>query len=92
MTEHNIEHVNVLTSARPSRQRASQFKGMYLLETDEPFVATLWPNEQAVLRTTGSYKERARELNVPLGTLRSRLHRARAKLVALRKQRQPDPH
>jgi hypothetical protein len=90
MTEHNLDLAS--PTARAGRQRATQFKGILVLETDEPFLAALEPNEQAVLRTNGSYEERARELNVPLGTLRSRLHRARAKLVALRGQGHPQPH
>jgi len=84
VTEPNFDQATVPASARPSRQSASQFKGMYVLETDEPLLATLQPREQAVLRTTGSYEDRARKLGVPVGTVRSRLHRARARLVALR--------
>jgi hypothetical protein len=81
MMEHDVDHAAVPSSVRPDRQRATHFKGMHVLESDEPLLATLEPKEQAVLRTSGSYEERARELNVPVGTLRSRLHRARAKLV-----------
>jgi len=92
MTERNFDQASAPASVRPSRQRATQFKGMLVLETDEPHLAALEPKEQAVLRTNGSYEERARELNVPVGTLRSRLHRARAKLVALRSQTQVVPH
>jgi len=92
MTGHNFDHATVPSSVHPGRQRATQFKGMHVLESDEPLLASLEPKEQAVLRISGSYEERARELNVPVGTLRSRLHRARAKLVALRSQRQPEPH
>jgi Sigma-70, region 4 len=92
MTEHNFGHATVPASARRSGQRASQFKGVHLLETDEPLFVTLEPKEQAVLRTSGSYEDRARELNVPVGTVRSRLHRARAKLVALRSRKQQGPH
>jgi DNA-directed RNA polymerase specialized sigma24 family protein len=91
MTEHNFDQTPSPASGRPSSQRATHFKGMLLLDTDEPLLSDLASNEQAVLRTDGSYEERARKLNVPLGTLRSRLHRARAKLVALRSQRQSEP-
>jgi DNA-directed RNA polymerase specialized sigma24 family protein len=35
---------------------------------------------------TGSYAEMVGQLQVPPGTLRSRLHRARAALVALRQK------
>jgi DNA-directed RNA polymerase specialized sigma24 family protein len=92
MTGPNFGHATVPPSARPSRQRATQFKGLHVLESDEPLLATLKPREQAALRTTGSYDERARQLGVPVGTVRSRLHRARAKLVALRSQMQIAAH
>ena len=92
MTEPSFDHATVPASARPSRQRAQQFKGMHVLESDEPLLATLKLKKQAVLRTTGSYEDRATQLGVPVGTLRSRLHRARAKLVALRIERQSGPH
>ena len=92
MTEHNFDQASAAASARRSRQHATRFKGMLVLEIDEPLLAALEPKAQAVLRTNGSYEERARELNVPVGTLRSRLHRARAKLVALRSQTQVVPH
>ena len=91
MTEHPIQNAIVRFPTQPSRQRAAQFRGIHLLDTDEPLLATLAPNDQAVLRTTGSYEERAQQLGVPVGTLRSRLHRARAKLVALRNEPSPSP-
>jgi len=92
MTEPNFGHASVQASARPGRQRASQFKGMHILEADGPLLATLKQRDQAVLRSTGSYEDRARQLGVPVGTLRSRLHRARAKLLALRSQSHVLPH
>jgi DNA-directed RNA polymerase specialized sigma24 family protein len=61
---------------------------MLVLETDARLLAVLKPKEQAVSRTNGSYEDRARELKVPLGTLRSRLYRARARPAALRNQTQ----
>ena len=92
MTEPNFDHATAPAPGHPSPLHATQFKGMYVLETDEPLLATLKPREQAVLRTTGSYEDRARALGVPVGTLRSRLHRARAKLVALRSETHVVPH
>jgi DNA-directed RNA polymerase specialized sigma24 family protein len=41
------------------------------------------PQREALL-CDGSYVERAEKLGIPVGTLRSRLHRARAALEALR--------
>jgi|GEM_PF-2116031 len=92
MAENNFDQTTGPSSVHPGRQRAIQFKGIHLLESDEPLFPALKPNEQAVLRTKGCYDDRAKELNVPVGTLKSRLHRARFKLVALRSQRQPELH
>lgn len=41
------------------------------------------PQREAIL-CDGTYQERAAKLNIPVGTVRSRLHRARAALEALR--------
>ena len=92
MTEHSFDHATLTAPDQPSPLGATKLKGMHVLETDEPLLATLKPREQAVLHTTGSYEDRARKLGVPVGTLRSRLHRARAKLVALRSQPHVLPH
>jgi hypothetical protein len=90
MTVHNLDHTSASKPARSRRE--AQFKGMLVLDTDEPLWACLGPNHKAVLCSNGSYEERAKELNLPVGTLKSRLHRARVKLAALRGQKQPDLH
>jgi DNA-directed RNA polymerase specialized sigma24 family protein len=77
---------------QPTGQRPMQYRGLQPIDTDELLLATLEPNEQAVLRASGSYVDRAKALNLPIGTLRSRLHRARAKLVALREMKQSEPN
>jgi len=75
----------------PNQKRvASLFRGFVLFESDEPLIAALRPGHRNVLRLTGSYAEMVEQLQVPPGTLRSRLHRAGAALVALR-QKQSDP-
>ena len=78
--------------APPKRLRSSPFRDMHLIDSDEPLLALLNPQEQEILRATGTYEEMAKILAVPSGTVRSRLHRARAKLVALRKQSGSMPH
>ena len=78
--------------APPKRPRSSPFRDMHLVDSDEPLLALLNPQEQVILRATGSYEDMAKVLQVPTGTVRSRLHRARAKLVALRKQSASMPH
>jgi DNA-directed RNA polymerase specialized sigma24 family protein len=70
----------------PKPKRASAFRGFVIFESDEPLLAALQPNYQDILRLTGSYIEMAQQLQVPPGTVRSRLHRARAALVAMRKK------
>ena len=71
----------------PNRKRvASPFRGFVVFESDEPLIAALQPDHQNVIRLTGSYAEMVEQLRVLPGTLRSRLHRARAALVALRQK------
>ena len=86
---HPLEHSSESQAPVAGKPRRYELKGLCLLETDEPLLAMLSEADQAVLRTTGSYEERHKKLQVPMGTLRSRLHRARAKLLALRKQVSP---
>jgi len=82
------DHARAMT---PNQKRvAPSFRGFVIFESDEPLFAALQPDHQNVLRLTGSYAEMEQRLQVPPGTLRSRLHRARAALVTLR-QKQPGP-
>jgi len=75
----------------PNQKRVAwPFRRFVIFESDEPLIAVLSPDHQNVLRLTGSYAEMVAQLQVPPGTLRSRLHRARAALAALR-QKQPSP-
>ena len=92
MTQNNPDTIPQRGLEHPSRQGTSQFKGMHILQSDERLLALLSAPEQAVLLATGSYVERAKELGVPVGTLRSRLHRARTKLASLREQTNSTPH
>lgn len=69
---------------------APPFRGFVIFESDEPLFAALQPDHQKILHLSGSYAQMAEQLQVPPGTLRSRLHRARAALVALR-QKQSGP-
>ena len=62
------------------------FRGFRLLPSDDTLIAKLKPEYQAVLRATGTYAELAQQFKVSDGTLRNRLHRARAALVVLRQR------
>jgi hypothetical protein len=73
------------TSALP--RRTVRFFHFALLPDDAPLIDQLPPDQQNVLRSEGTYAERAEKLGTPMGTLRSRLHRARDALLRLRAER-----
>ncbi len=68
---------------------APRYKGLIVFERDQPLLEGLTPIYREVLRLRGSYEEMAAALRVPVGTLRSRLHRARSALVKLRVDNPP---
>jgi DNA-directed RNA polymerase specialized sigma24 family protein len=80
---------NSRAMARDPKAVAASFRGFVVLETDAQLIDELKPNHQNVLRLTGSYAEMIERLQVPSGTLRSRLNRARTALLKLR-QKQAD--
>ena len=63
---------------------ASTFRGVGLEPGDERLLDHLSPDQRAILRAKGSYQEIAAALQIPVGTVRSRLSRARAALMKLR--------
>jgi DNA-directed RNA polymerase specialized sigma24 family protein len=72
----------------PSREkRTAKYSRFALLPGDEDLIAQLPAEQQAALRSEGSYASRAEQMGVAIGTVRSRLHRARAALVRLREAR-----
>lgn len=69
----------------PARARREQRYFRFRLEPADVALMDQLPEEQrAALLSDGSYRDRAGKLNIPIGTLRSRLHRGRAALQALR--------
>jgi DNA-directed RNA polymerase specialized sigma24 family protein len=69
----------------PRWSRKSRF---VLYAEDEPLLAFLSSQYAEVLREQGSMEEIASRLKVPVGTVKSRLHRAKARLETLRVQAQ----
>jgi hypothetical protein len=53
---------------------------------DEPLITTMKADFQTVLKANGKLATIAAELEIPLGTVKSRLNRARQQLAALREQ------
>jgi len=81
----NMPHPLDTDTALPSgRQRRQRF--FPLTEQDEPLLSQLSPRYVEILRQEGQMADIASRLNLPIGTVKSRLHRARAALMALRRQ------
>lgn len=70
--------------------RAQRYLHFRLAPGDEALIDKLPPAQQHALRSEGSYAKRAEQLGVAIGTVRSRLHRAREALCRLREQRGAD--
>jgi hypothetical protein len=68
------------------RKEPRSYKKFQITENDLPLIRLLEPEHQEMLRASGSYAQIAAQLKLPLGTVRSRLHRARAALAALRQE------
>lgn len=68
---------------RPRRRLVGDIR---LQESDEALLAQMTANEQAILRCGGCYGEIAERLNISLGTVKSRLHRARVALQIMRQK------
>ncbi|MES2256554.1 MAG: hypothetical protein V4559_16130 [Pseudomonadota bacterium] len=70
--------------------RNQKYLHFALLPGDEILIDQLSPEHQKILRSEGSYEKRADEFGVAVGTIRSRLHRAREALSRLRIERDTD--
>ena len=68
------------------KKRGAQFVGFHTSEKDSALIQQLAPVFQEILNMKGSYVEISHALNIPIGTVRSRFHRARAALTALREK------
>jgi Sigma-70, region 4 len=75
-----------------SGKREYQYLHFKLLPGDEELLNLLSEDHRALLTADGSYEELAIQFGIPTGTVRSRLHRARAMMVQLRAEvQQNDP-
>lgn len=68
----------------PGDRLKHQFSDFSLEEADELLLDRLLPRHRAILVMPGNYRALAKALAVPIGTVKSRLHRARAALIKLR--------
>lgn len=73
-----------VTRKLPREQKYLNFR---VRPDDESLIAQLPPDQQSILRSHGTYAKRAEEFGVAVGTIRSRLHRARGALSRLRAAR-----
>ena len=83
---HPLDTDTVLPSGRQRRQRFFP-----LTEQDESLLSQLSLRYVEILRQEGQMADIASRLNLPIGTVKSRLHRARAALMALRRQQASSP-
>ena len=68
------------------KKRAQKYTGFALRPGDEELLEQLSTQQQEILRSKGTYNDLAATFGVAVGTIRSRLHRARASLSALRER------
>src|ERR1700690_4289272 len=69
---------------QPSPKRKQKFVDFALQPGDDALLPSLPDAQRLLLQTEGSYQDRAERLGIPIGTVRSRLHRARTALERLR--------
>ncbi len=65
-------------------KRSSRYLNFKLQPGDEALLDLLPQRQSELMTAEGSYQEIAQRFNLPIGTVRSRLHRARAALEKLR--------
>jgi DNA-directed RNA polymerase specialized sigma24 family protein len=71
-------------------KRGQRFLGFKLQPGDQALLERLSEGQRELLLADGTYKERADRFNLPIGTVRSRIHRARVLLEHLRAENAPE--
>jgi hypothetical protein len=79
-----MDHVLVDLATRTTAKRRYHFLRFKLQPGDEAFISHLPEEQRALLLAEGTYADKAARFNIPLGTVRSRLHRARAAVARQR--------
>lgn len=75
------------SQASEKEKRPQKYMGLAPQPGDEDLLDQLSPQHREILQAEGHYAELAEKLGVAIGTVRSRLHRARAALARLRADR-----
>jgi DNA-directed RNA polymerase specialized sigma24 family protein len=83
----DTHHVAPHPLPKPRLKRVQRFSHFALEPGDEELISQLPELHRSMLALSGSYQEIGQKLNLPGGTVRSRLHRARAALVKMREAR-----
>ena len=76
--EQNKSHVVEPVAENVPRKRNRKRNDYVLSQDDDILLAQLPPSYAEILRQSGSMKEIANRLAIPVGTVKSRTHRARA--------------
>jgi DNA-directed RNA polymerase specialized sigma24 family protein len=62
----------------------NRFQDFKVTDADAPLIDRMKPEHREVLRATGKYEEIAANLRLSVGTVKSRINRARHRLVRMR--------
>jgi hypothetical protein len=79
------------TVMAPRSKPIGKFRRFELRPGDDELMAFVSENQRALLQASGSYEARAARFGLPLGTVRSRIHRGRMALKSLREKRDACP-
>jgi len=76
--------ISTQVDQRQPRKRQYRYLRFKLLPGDEALLPHLSEDRRALVMAEGTYGEIAERFGIPIGTVRSRLHRARALISQLR--------